>query len=281
MLKALDIFPKAINNDLKVKTKLGGILSILSLLYLFINIYFEIRNFSFVQTKNILSVTKIQLPKTFDFAAEFNVFNDCKNLHTDFTNQKRTFAIDAHSDTVMTQNNNICNIKVTGKLPTIPASFHIGLGSNYDKNGTHEHFNILIDNHNVSHQILKFDVGDFVLESAINQTSLYFQKDKNYMVVYELQFVPVVSRSHKIGYQILADVTKRDISLQRAKGIAGIIFDWNFSPLQLSEGVERKPIIYLISHILALFGSFFVFVRWIDSFVFKIERRFQYQKLVS
>ena len=281
MLKALDIFPKAINNDLKVKTKLGGLLSIFSLIFLVINIYYEISNFSSVQTKNSLSVTKIQLPKTFSFSAEFNVFNDCKNLHSDFTNQKRTFTIDTHSDTVMTPKNNICNIKVKGNIPTIPASFHIGLGSNYDRNGTHGHFNMLLDNKNLSHQILKFDVGDFVLESAINQTELYFTKDKAYMIVYELQLVPVLSKTNKIGYQILADVTKRDISLQRSKGITGIIFDWNFSPLQLTEGIERKPIIYLISHVLGIFGSFFVFVRWIDSFVFRFDRRFKYQKLVS
>ena len=279
MLKSLDVFPKAYNSELKVKTKLGGLLTIASLLFLLVNIYFEVKNFSCVQTKNILSVAKMPLPKTFAFSAEFNVFNDCNNLHTDVTNQKRTFTIDAQYESVLRPKDGMCNIKVTGRLPTIPGSFHIGLGENFEKNGTHSHFDILLQNTNLSHQIKSFNVGDFVLESAINQTELIFNKDKRYMIIYQLQFVPVLSKTQKIGYQILADVTKRDISLQRSKGISGIIFDWDFSPLQLSEATERKPIIYLVSHILALFGSFFVFTRWIDAFAFRCERRFMYSKL--
>ena len=106
MLKSFDVFPKSYNNELKVKTNLGGILSLLSFAFLIINVYFEFKKYTETLDKNVLSVTKTPLPSVIPFNFDVLVQNDCKDLHIDFTNQKRTFDIDAKYEHSLTQDGN-------------------------------------------------------------------------------------------------------------------------------------------------------------------------------
>ena len=61
---------------------------------------------------------------------------------------------------------------------------------------------------------------------------------------------------------------KTNLDKIRTRGITAIIFEWNFSPIGFRRTKAHEPIINLISHLCAICGCFFVFVRFLDSFSF-------------
>lgn len=268
MFRAFDIFPKAIKSDLTVKTNVGGLLSIISLVYLLYNVYMEISEFRMVKSFDQLSVTKIELPREIPYLVDATVYRECNDVHFDITNQKRTFELDTHSKIRIEPENGFCRVIAEGTVPSVPGSMHIGAGKNYNNSeGVHSHLHVLLSNYNISHKIHKFQFGDLRLDSPLHGTQMINPKNEIYMIVYGIKLVPVISGS-QVGFQILADVTKTNIGKIRDRGLLAIIFEWDFTPLQLTTVVGRTPLIYLISHILGIFGSFFVFVRWIDSIIF-------------
>ena len=97
------------------------------------------------------------------------------------------------------------------------------------------------------------------------------------MLLYSLQLVPVIldENTNKLGFNVLGDFTKVNMEKIRTKAISGIVFEWDFSPLMLKSATEDIPVITLVSRILALFGTFYVFARWIDSFAFWINSFFK------
>lgn len=275
MLKKLDIFPKTYNNELRVKTKLGGFLSVMSFVYLIINILAEIKHFGVERTMTKTIISNRPLPATIAIHMDIDVYNNCSDLHVDFTNQKRTFSLLADTEIKLSQGKDRCQIIIDSNAPNVPGSFHIGLGKNYISNEKHAHQYITISQTNLSHTIKSVKIGDFTMKSNLDGSSMILTKPHVYMINYEIQLVPIVSGS-RVGYQVLADVAKTNLDNKRGnkKAISGIVFDWNFSPLQLTYVSCTKSVISLISHILGIFGTFFVFVRWIDQITYNIRSLF-------
>ena len=289
MLKRFDIFPKAFNNDLKVKTKIGGFLTILSFLFIVLNIFSEIKHFSSHKTKQIMTMSNVTLPERLPIDIDLYVWNDCENLHLDFTNIKRNLYLDVDiKQKDFKQIENFCFITASGTIPSIPGSFHIGLGKNYIKeNETNSKNNDIVQQHkhqyltvkrvNLSHRIGHIWIGDNNIVTPLNRSAITIHKENVYMLLYSLQLVPVIldEKTKKLGFNVLGDFTKVNMEKIRSKAISGIVFEWDFSPLMLKPSSEEVPLISLISHILALFGTFYVFARWIDSFAFWINSFFK------
>ncbi|EAY09945.1 hypothetical protein TVAG_482190 [Trichomonas vaginalis G3] len=219
----------------------------------------------------------MSLPKTIPYYIDVTIFRECEDLHFDILNQKRTFEIEAISNTSFNKEGGFCRMKSQGTIPSVPGSMHIGLGKNFEQNGQHKHQHITLYNKNLSHRINQFRFGELELDSPLHQTSLMLQKQVLYMLTYQVKLVPVIE-NEKIGFQLLADLTKTNIDKIRSNGIPAILFEWDFSPLQLTKTTEKTPLIILISHLLGVFGSFFMFVRWFDSLVFG-SNTFKYVKL--
>lgn len=281
MLKKLDIFPKAFNSELRVKTNVGGALTLISLIYLIYNTYIEIRNYSRISTKNVMSLSDISLPKRLPIDIDLYVWNDCCNLHLDFTNQKRTSELDVNiTKKDFIQIENFCYITASGTIPTVPGSFHIGFGKNVAVNESsgsqrHQHMFLTIKRTNLSHRIGHIWFGDNI-KTPLNRSAMTIYKENVYMLLYSLQLVPYTYKNGRHGFEVLADFTKVNMDKMRTKAVSGIVFEWDFSPLQLKPQREEVPVIYLISHILGIFGTFFVFVRWIDRIAFKINNLFKH-----
>ena len=293
MLKNFDIFPKLYNNDFKVKTKIGGFLTILSFLFLIVNIYYEFYHFSSHKTKQIMTMSNVSLPKRLPIDIDLYVWNDCENLHLDFTNIKRNLDLDVEiKQKDFKQIENFCFITASGTIPAIPGSFHIGLGKNYiqenDDNQTilknnqktsndfvqqHKHQYLTLKKVNLSHRIGHIWIGDNNIVTPLNRSAITIHKENVYMLLYSLQLVPVIldEKTNKLGFNVLGDFTKVNMEKIRTKAISGIVFEWDFSPLMLKSATEDIPVITLVSRILALFGTFYVFARWIDSLAFRIN----------
>jgi hypothetical protein len=90
------------------------------------------------------------------------------------------------------------------------------------------------------------------------------------MITYSLQLV-TVREGPQVGYKIIASLIKTNLEKVRSKGITGIVFEWNFSPIGLEDSRTREPVIGLISRVLAILGCLLVFARLMDSFVFWIQ----------
>jgi hypothetical protein len=280
MLKRLDIFPKAFNSELRVKTGIGGALTLISLAYLIYNIYVEIQNFSKISTSKVMSLSNVSLPKRIPIDIDLYVWNDCANLHLDFTNQKRNMLLDVnitHKD--FKQIENFCFITASGTIPSVPGSFHIGFGKNHEVSASgpqqHQHMFLTIERTNLSHRIGHIWFGDNI-RTPLNRSEMIIQKDNVYMLLYSLQLVPYTYPNGKHGFEVLADFTKVNMERMRTKAIPGIVFEWDFSPLQLTTKTETTPTIHLVSHVLGIFGTFFVFVRWIDRISFKLNNLFRH-----
>ena len=273
MLKKFDIFPKAENNELSVKTKTGGLLSIISVVFLILFIFIDFKKFALNKTFLQMTVSQEPFPSTMRFHLDIYVYNNCSTLHVDFTNQKRTFMLLTDSEQNFKQEKDRCHLIIDAEPPTVPGSMHIGLGTNYFGNDKHQHSYLTLENTNLSHIINNIQIGDFTSHSSLDSSSLILSKPYLYMINYDVQLVPVFS-DHKCGFEVLADLAKTNLDRNRnSKGIPAIIFDWNFSPLQLEKTTEYGSFITFLSKILALFGAFFVFIRWYDRILYNISKK--------
>lgn len=272
MLKTFDIFPKAIDTDLSVRTNVGGILSLCSVVLLVCSITSEIRKFAVGTSHDQMVLYEKPLPSTLPIFLDIDVANNCSLLHADVTNVKRNMELDAVLMSDFQQEGSKCHIKLNITAPNIPGSFHIGLGDSYsNKNNEHSHLSLIIDNKNLSHKINKIQFGDLDLTSPMDGTSLTLRKPIGYMITYSIQLITVTQGS-SVGYQAIATVSKTNLEKIRTRGITAVIFQWNFSPISVSSmGAMREPIIGLVCHLLAVIGCMFVFIRFFDNLVFMLQ----------
>lgn len=271
MLKTLDIFPKASDTDITVRTNAGGILSLCSLAFLIYSITTEIRKFAIISTRNKMVLCEKPLPTTLPIFLDISVANNCSLLHADVTNVKRNMDLDAVMKTDFQQNGNMCDIKLNITAPNIPGSFHIGLGDSYaDKKNEHSHLWYTIDNKNLSHKINKIRFGDIDVASPMDDTGITLIKPIAYMTTYSIQLM-AVTKDTQVGYQAVATASKTNLEKIRTRGITAIVFQWNFSPIGVNSTTAREPVIELVCHLLAVVGCFFVFVRFFDNLVFMLQ----------
>lgn len=269
MLKSFDIFPKAKESELTVRTSAGGLLSLASLAFLILSVAAEIYRYTLLQTETRMVLNERPLPSTLPIELEMEVFNNCSNLHLDFTNTKRTIAIDADVQQDFVQRGDRCAIRAVARAPNVPASFHIGLGESFwNDKGEHAHMWFTVENRNLSHRISVLRFGDG--ENSLAATVLSFPRPIAYMVTYRLQLVPVTNGT-RIGYQAIPSIAKTNLEKVRTRGIPAIVFQWNFAPIGIETRRGREPVINLLCHLLAITGCFFVGVRFIDSIAFKLK----------
>ena len=270
MLKSFDIFPKAKETELTVRTNAGGILSLLSLLFLVVSVAFEVVGYSELRTKSKMVLNEKPLPPVLPIELDIEVANNCSNLHFDFTNTKRTMNIDAEVRKNFVQRGSKCVIHVDVQAPNVPASFHIGLGESYwNDKGDHSHMWFTVEDRNLSHRInlLRFGEGE---NSLAGGTELVFPRPTAYMITYRLQLVPVTNGT-RLGYQAIPSIAKTNLEKIRTRGIPAVIFQWNFAPIGIEATRGREPVINLVCHLLAVTGCFFVCVRFIDSTAFAMK----------
>ena len=272
MIKNLDIFPKATDNELKVRTNAGGLLTIFSVAFLMFCIFSEIKEYLIVRESDKMILNDNPLPLQLPFSFEIEVYNNCSHLHFELTNAKRTMEIDSHlSKKEFKQIQEKCIVRIEGTTANVPASFHIGLGDSYEsENGAHQHLSFILKDRNLSHKVSYLHFGDLNVTSPIDNITTIVTKDSSYMFTYAIQLVPVFYQ-HKTGYYAISSLSKTNLDKIRDKGISAIIFEWNFSPIGLQRSHYHEPMINLISHLLALCGIFFVFVRFIDTIIFNLS----------
>ena len=272
MFKRFDIFPKISNSDFRVRTSFGGFLTVITVLSFFLDLYFEIIEMKGIKNQEKIGINQREMPHSIPFSVDMFVFNDCKDLHLDVMNQKRTFDLECDYQDEFKQVENFCVIRVNGSIPTVPGSFHIGLGENYyNDKGDHAHMWIALKNKNLSHHINTIKFGKNNIGSHIENSRIVLPKSNAYMITYNIQLIPI-DDGITDGYQIIASLTKTNLEKIRTKGIPAIIFEWSFSPLELKMRTITKPLIHHISHIFAMFGTFFVCVRFLDHVLFKYNR---------
>jgi hypothetical protein len=105
----------------------------------------------------------------------------------------------------------------------------------------------------------------------MDNISLILPKPTADMIRYFAQLIPV-RKGRRLGYQAVASQAKTNLEKMHTKGIAGIVFEWNFAPMALVFTGRRKPVIELVCHILAVFGCTFVFARFADYIIARIRR---------
>jgi hypothetical protein len=185
---------------------------------------------------------------------------------------KRTFTIDSKIDKELEPIGDACRVRALLQVPTVPASFHVGIGDSYYGNdGNHQHLAYVLRDRNVSHILNHITFGDVAnLDSPMDNISAILPKPTAYMITYFVQLIPV-RKGRRLGYQAVASQAKTNLEKIRTKGIAGIVFEWNFAPVALVFTDRRRPVIELVCHVLALFGCTFVFARLADYVVARLR----------
>jgi hypothetical protein len=205
------------------------------------------------------------LPPTIPINLDLLFFNNCSALHLDITNRDRTFSIPSQIDVNFEPTDNFCHVSGLIEVPTIPASFHIGLGESYfGDNGVHQHLAYILRDRNVSHIVNRITFGNLSdLKSPIDNNSVILAKPTAYMITYFVQLVPVM-KGGEVGFQTVASMAKTNLEKIRTKGIAGIVFEWNLAPIALLMADGKVKGIEIACHVMAMFGCAFVFVRFAD-----------------
>ena len=278
MMKKFDIFPKSIKNEYDIQTEAGGILTILSISFLIWAILSEIFDYRNISKSESLVLEEKNLPKFIEMELDATVYNNCSSLHFDITSTNYKSMIDCEIvKKFVSISEKECHVHLKGLIPNIPASFHIGLGVNSFSTGEHQHMTILLRDKNVSHKINKIRFGSADVKSPLDGTIVTIDKPYQYQLIYHAQLIPVTTNG-QIGYQVIASLIKARLDKLRNKQYAGIYFSWNFFPIGFESTVRKEPIINLVCHLLAITGSFFVFIHFADSLLYFISKRFSSQK---
>lgn len=271
MLKQFDIFPKSVDNDLRVRTNFGGFLTLTSVLFMFHLLLFEFYRYFHTNESDQMVLNNQPLPPYLPIQIDLLVYNNCSSLHFEVTNLKRTILLDVNlKQNFIPLSNGQCRINITGEIPNVPGSFHIGLGESYFTDlGIHQHLWYTISDRNLSHKIKKIRFGQLNIPSPIDGIEVITPNQISYMHTYSLQLVPV-EKHNFTGYMAIGSFAKTNLDKIRTNGITAIIFKWSFSAIRLSRSKVHEPIINFISHICALCGCGFVFVQFIDYVVFSL-----------
>jgi hypothetical protein len=214
-----------------------------------------------------------RLPEVIPIALDIDVATKCSNLHFEYTNLRRTMELycETSGNSFEPARDDGCHVKINISVPNMPASFHIGLGDSFvNDHGEHQHMWYTVTDKNLSHYLSYIRIGELDQVTPLDDTALVLSKPVPYMVTYNLELVPTLT-DVGLGYQIMGSVAKSNLEKIRSKGIPGIIFQWSFSPVGMEKSQARKPLIELVAHLLAVVGCFFVFVRFLDSFIFWLE----------
>jgi hypothetical protein len=272
MLTWADVFPKAIDSDLIVRTNAGGVLSLLSFATICYYVTSEIYRWSIVNPKFRMVVNDGRLPEKLPISLDIIVSNNCTDLHFEFTNLRRTLMLESENDTSFVQEEDSCHITSKLTAPNVPASLHIGLGESFPSvTGEHQHMWYLLYNRNVSHHINHVSFGDLHLPSPIEDTAFILEKAVPYQITYVCQLINVRRRS-ETGYQMSVSLLKTNLERIRSVGITGIVFEWNFSPIGLVWEDTREPIIRLITRIFAVLGCLLALANMVDRTVFGLQK---------
>lgn len=269
-MERFDVFSKASDTELRVETKVGGLLSLIMGFFLSVLLIYEIRNFSENSNKRSYRISKVDLPEYINFSFNIDVKNTCKNLHFDITN---SLLMPNHSNQhkiSYTQMDGYCNIQAKGMIPSIPGSFHIGLGENYlsAKQGT-RHSTLSVDNFDLSHHINSFIIGDRRINSTLDGRETTTHRDRKSQVTYILLLLPSI-KDNLLEFYTLADASQSDCSkVSEHDCIPGIVFVWSFSPLEAVLNEKKEPLVSLLSRVLGIFGGFSAMVRLADSLLFR------------
>jgi hypothetical protein len=277
MLRFLDVFPKAMDSELSVRTNTGGILTVLALAVFSFFIVTECRSWESLRSEVGLVLHRGSLPPSISIWIYIDVYNSCSNLHGELTNPKRSIKLDSQISSTITQNGSFCEMKFLIVAPTIPASFHIGLGDSYvdPTTGGHTHMWLTLPTRNLSHRIHSVRFGEIEMPSPLDDVRITLKKPTTYMLTYTLSLLPQFDVK-RVGYQINPFLTKVNLDKMRDRpmGVAAIVFQWTFSPMAFEKTVRREPVINLVCGLLGFTGVFFVFVRVFDGLVFSLSEKF-------
>jgi hypothetical protein len=277
MFRALDIFPKATDSELRVRTNTGGVLTLLAVVLFIFSVVGECILWQQRRSRDIVSLVlrKGSLPPFLPISISLTVYNACPSLHSEITNYKRSIEFDTEIVRNAVDRGESCDLDFRFTPPTVPASFHVGLGGSFvnPKTGEHSHMYLTLKSRNLSHVIKSMRFGDLDAPSPLDDSGLILPKRAAYMIIYTLTLIPQYARNGSVGYQLNPAVMKVNLEKIRTSGFPGIIFQWAFSPMAFEEGTHTEPGITLVSRILALASILFMFGRSLDGFVFAVNSR--------
>jgi hypothetical protein len=136
MVRKFDVFPKAVDSELKVRTEIGGLLSIASLSFLVLIIVEEVRTALSPSTSYTMIVNENPLPVTTPVSLSVTVANNCSFLHFECTNLRRTAPLEVQiTREAFTQQADSCAVHARLRVPAVPGSCHVGLGDYFAGEG--------------------------------------------------------------------------------------------------------------------------------------------------
>ena len=277
-MRKLDLFPKSLSNEHIIKTNSGGLLSIISVLFIFYMFFYEFVCYKKTKTKQQIMFKQMK-PDVLEFTGCLLIYNKCSNLYFALTNRKRTALVEPLNLSISKEETgtNQCIFRFHFFAPNVPGSFHIGLGDSYSTNVDHNHLWYTISRRNISHSIISFNVGGVFNNSLLNGYNVTLDKEIPYILMYSLQLISKRYNKND-GYDIISTFNKFNLEKAQNSGTPGIFFEWNFTPIGIEINEFREPFINLISHYLRVFGCFFVLIRIADFVMFRIPPLFPFHK---
>lgn len=272
------MFPKAISNDDVIRTNSGGLLTIVSVLFLFYMLIYEIIRFKEIKIKEQIIISQNNTG-LLEFTGNLIVYNKCDNLYFTLTDKKRTTIVEPINLSIskVEKGPKKCNIKFSFFTPNVPGCFHVGLGDSYKSNFDHRQIWYTISERNISHKIVSLNINGLPCNSSLDGYQILLNKKIPYMIVYNMQLIPHRYKGAD-GFKIISTLNKLNLEKAQSKGIPGIFFEWNFVPIGIETVEFHESLIDLIFHYLRIFGCFFILIRAIDIILFYIPPCFHFHK---
>jgi hypothetical protein len=264
-----DIFPKAIESSLRVRTNTGGLLTVVSVMALFFWIAVEYQAWSEVRPKTKMMLKTKPPPSQIPINIKIDLLNNCSNFRVQLLNYKGTAEIEGKVQRNERQSHDVCRMNFQIEAPHIPASFRVSLSDPKMPNGPP--IWALMKDRNLSHRITVLTFGEPPRPTSIDGYEEVIFKDVPYILTYTLSLVPEYDDQGRYGFHVLPVYSKANVEKMQLKEYPGVLLRWNFSPVLLYKDAEREPVIQIICRVLALAGVFFVFVRMIDTVMFRLS----------
>lgn len=170
-----------------------------------------------------------------------------------------------------------CHIKGSLKVKKGSGNFHFGLGSNTLSSGKgHLHDLKHIPNStSLSHVIHSFIIGEPLpdFQSPLEQVESELSPNPNgyWSVYYYLHIVPstyITSKNKIDSYRYSVMYSQKIISKQSKKGLPGIHFYYDFSPMKVISSKSKMNLRTFLTHVGGIVGGAFSFAAILDVLMF-------------
>jgi len=292
-LKKYDVYSK-VHEDYRVKTRSGGMVSLLSMLAMLLLFLIELTGYLSPEVVDHI-IVDTTLDQKLPIGVNITFPNlQCGDVYVDMVDSRQEVHADVHGSMFKTvinadrsigeeldadKNGSGCRIHGEVLVAKVTGNFHVALGKAVEFNGKLVHLFNQSNAHdrafNTSHVIHRLTFGEQVhdMKSTLEGTGKVVHQG-SYMFHYYVDLVPTLytASDGNIVYThqyAITEQQKNVMSNGRFTGLPGVFFVYRFTPFMVQKMDKDKPMSHFLVSVCAVIGGVYTVAGMMDSVLYK------------